>query len=246
MTGNSPRPNPRRASTDAVAVPCTWSEFVRGEREDRRIRRWSVGIGLSLHLVLAGLASVLIPPPTTGTELPPERPEPVRVMPEVRVQPERVPPTPEIPPPMKPRVPVPVPEHMAPEPVAGPDHLALDTDFEPPDIGVFSIPIPEPPPAVSQGPISVRGEVVPPVRIAGPDPRYTEIARRVRVEGLVIVEAIVSERGSVENVKLVQGLGFGLDEAAMQAIRTWRFEPATLHGEPVAVYYSLTVNFSID
>lgn len=244
MTGNSTQRRPYRAPTDAVVVSGAWSQFVREEQEDRRIRRWSVGIGLSVHLALAGLASVLIPPPTTGTELPPEDQKPVRVLPEVQFQPERVPPTPETPPQVEPRVSVPAPPFVVPEPVASPPEIAVDTAIEPGDLEIFVVP--EPPPVEPKGPIPVGGEVEAPVRVAGLDPRYREIARRVGIEGLVIVEAIVNKRGSVENLKLVQGLGFGLDEAAMQAIRSWRFQPATLHGEPVSVYYTLTVNFQID
>lgn len=245
MTGNSARPNPRRASTDAVAVPVAWSQFVREEQEDRRIRRWSVGIGLILHLALAAVLSVVLPPPTAGNELPEVDKPVVRPIRPLTFKRTEVPPTPEVPPPSGPRMPVPVPEFTAPEPVAVPSRFEVDLAFDQSDLESMFV-IPAAPPARPDGPILVRGEVEAPVRLAGLDPRYTETARRVGIQGLVIVEAIVNERGSVENVKLVQGLGFGLDEAAMQAIRTWRFEPATLHGEPVAVYYTLTVNFQMD
>ena len=76
-------------------------------------------------------------------------------------------------------------------------------------------------------------------------PRYTEIARRSGVQGTVIVEAIIDEQGRVTNVRVLRGLPMGLDQAAVDAIQQWRFKPATLASKPVKVYYTLTVNFTI-
>ena len=76
-------------------------------------------------------------------------------------------------------------------------------------------------------------------------PRYSEKARQAGVQGMVIVEAIIDELGQVTNVRLVRGLPMALDLAAIQAIQQWRFKPALLDGRPVKVFYTLTVNFSI-
>ena len=92
-------------------------------------------------------------------------------------------------------------------------------------------------------PLKVNGNVTPPVRLSGALPVYPEIARRAGVQGKVIVEAIIDQQGDVKNTRVLQGLPLGLDKAAMEAVKTWKFKPSTLEGRPVRVYYVLTVNF---
>jgi len=94
-------------------------------------------------------------------------------------------------------------------------------------------------------PIQVGGQVVPPVRIYAPNPQYTGRARQARLQGVVIVQTVIDKEGHVTSAKVLKGLGMGLDESAAKTLRKWRFEPATLHGEPVAVYYNLTVTFRL-
>ena len=72
-----------------------------------------------------------------------------------------------------------------------------------------------------------------------------EIARKARIQGVVIVEAIIDKEGNVTNVKILKGLPMGLDSAASDAVSKWKFRPATLNGKPVAVIYNLTVNFRL-
>ena len=74
----------------------------------------------------------------------------------------------------------------------------------------------------------------PPVKIKAPQPQYTEIARKARIQGVVIVQAIIDKQGNVTSVKLLKGLPMGLDKAAVDAIKRWRFEPATLARVPEA------------
>ena len=87
--------------------------------------------------------------------------------------------------------------------------------------------------------------VVPPKKLQAPNPQYTEIARKARIQGVVIIEAIIDKGGTVTNVKILKGLPMGLDQAAADAVKRWKFEPATLNGKPVAVIYNLTVNFRL-
>lgn len=96
------------------------------------------------------------------------------------------------------------------------------------------------------GPLFVGGDVTPPRAILKAPPQYTEEARKDRLQGVVIVQAIIDETGAVTDVKALKGLPLGLTEAAIEAIRQWRFEPARLDGKPVAVYYNLTINFRLD
>lgn len=78
-------------------------------------------------------------------------------------------------------------------------------------------------------------------------PRYTEEARKEKVQGLVIVRTVIDTSGKIEDVEVLQGQPHGLSEAAVEAIRQWRFEPALdPDGKPVKVYYNLTIAFRLD
>ncbi|MES1240753.1 MAG: energy transducer TonB [Acidobacteriota bacterium] len=121
-----------------------------------------------------------------------------------------------------------------------------------PEFGVDHVPaapvvpvVAPPPPPVNDAPIQVGGAVMKPEVVFRTEPRYTELARKARVEGVVVIRAIIDERGNVTDVQLLRGQPMGLDQAAMEAVRTWRFKPATLHGNPVKVYFNLTVNFTL-
>jgi TonB family protein len=98
----------------------------------------------------------------------------------------------------------------------------------------------------TDGPYQVGREVTAPVRISGVPPIYTELARRARVSGTVVVEAIIDQQGDVTSVRVLRGLPMGLDRAAVAAVQTWKFKPAMRNGKPVRVYYVLTVNFSVE
>jgi TonB family protein len=86
----------------------------------------------------------------------------------------------------------------------------------------------------------------PPKNIHRVDPKYTDAARKARVTGQVVLECIVDEQGRIADVKVVRGLPEGLDQAAIDAIRQWRFEPSRLDGQPVKVRFTLTINFKLD
>ncbi len=100
------------------------------------------------------------------------------------------------------------------------------------------------PPA--SGPYRVGGKVSRPEKISGVPPIYTEAARRARIMGVVIIEAIIDEQGDVTETRVLKGLPMGLDLAAVEAVETWKFKPSTLAGRPVPAYYILTVNFQLD
>ena len=96
-----------------------------------------------------------------------------------------------------------------------------------------------------QTPLKVGGDVLPPQKLYGPQPFYTEKAKRDRIQGVVILEAVVDEKGRVRAVKVLKGLPGGLTESAVNTVKKWRFKPATNNGEPVAVYFNLTTRFSL-
>jgi periplasmic protein TonB len=95
------------------------------------------------------------------------------------------------------------------------------------------------------GPIHITLGMTRPQIVHQVQPRYTELARRSGVQGTVIVEAVIDENGNVTKVRVLRGLPMGLDKAAVEAIQQWRFKPATLADKPVKVFFTLTVNFTI-
>jgi len=76
-------------------------------------------------------------------------------------------------------------------------------------------------------------------------PRYPAAARRAGVEGRVVVRGIVRHDGTIDNVEIIRDLPYGLGDSARQAVSRWRFRPATFNGEPIDVYYTVTVNFRL-
>jgi len=77
-----------------------------------------------------------------------------------------------------------------------------------------------------------------------PQPTYTDAAREAGVEGKVRVELTVDETGRVVNVRVISGLGHGLDEAAVAAVRDATFEPAVRCGKPSRSTFTLGIRFS--
>ena len=78
-----------------------------------------------------------------------------------------------------------------------------------------------------------------------PQPGYTEAARAAAVEGKVRVQLTVDESGRVVSVKLLQGLGHGLDEAALAAAKQAEFEPAMRCGKPSSATFNISMRFSL-
>lgn len=76
-------------------------------------------------------------------------------------------------------------------------------------------------------------------------PRYPRAARRAGVEGTVVLRAIVRKDGTVDDVEILRNLPLGLGRAAKEAVEEWRFRPAYYQGQPIDVYYTVTVNFRL-
>ncbi len=98
----------------------------------------------------------------------------------------------------------------------------------------------------SELPLRVGGDVKAPIVINRVEPMYTQAARADRISGIVIIETEIDKTGEVRKVVVLKRLPHGLDDAAIAAVRQWRFKPGTLNGEPVDVIFNLTVNFKID
>ena len=89
----------------------------------------------------------------------------------------------------------------------------------------------------------VGGPVTLPKVVSAPDPTYTAAASKKAVEGTVLLWLIVNAQGAPEHVRVDKALDPGLDEKAVEAVRTWKFVPATKGGQPVAVFIMVKVNF---
>jgi len=76
-------------------------------------------------------------------------------------------------------------------------------------------------------------------------PRYPAGARAAGAAGSVVIRGIVRKDGTIDEVEIIKDLPYGLGDAARDAVRRWRFRPATFRGEPIDVYYTVTVNFRL-
>lgn len=102
------------------------------------------------------------------------------------------------------------------------------------------------PEARTLNPIHENSDAVPPRLVSRTEPKYTPEAKKARVSGIVIVEVIINKTGHVVAARILKALPFGLNEAAVNSVKNWRFKPATLHGKAIDVFYNLTVNFRLD
>ena len=149
-------------------------------------------------------------------------------------------------------------------PVTEPTDIPPDTPpNEPPPLlpdacgacGVVGIPIgdgsrghdviaPPPPTPARKEPVPVGGVIRPPTRIVSVAPVYPQVALAARVEGTVILQAVIDEKGSVRELRVLRGHPL-LDDAAMQAVAKWQFTPTLLNGTTVPVVMTVTVSFTL-
>ncbi len=90
-----------------------------------------------------------------------------------------------------------------------------------------------------------QGGVSPPHPIFNPDPEYSDEARKAKYQGTVLVWMIIEPSGGTTDIRIVRPLGMGLDEKALAAISSWKFEPARKDGKPVAVMVNVEVTFRL-
>lgn len=102
-------------------------------------------------------------------------------------------------------------------------------------------PPPAPPP---QAPVRVGGNIKPPTKMQDARPVYPPIAQSARVQGVVIIEAVIGPDGKVKDAKVLRSIPL-LDQAALDAVRQWEFTPTLLNGVPVPVVMTVTVNFKL-
>jgi periplasmic protein TonB len=219
------------------------------------MRAWTLGVSVVFHLFV--IASVIVAPLFATGDLP----KPRRAAPEYILVTAHIP----EPPPLR-RPQTPAPQSTSAAPLIAPERILPETPVAPPvpspDFGFPGgepttgsgfpggvvnddpLPPPPPPPPAPRTPVRVSA-LQAPRKIRDVAPRYPTIAQASRVEGVVILEAVIAEDGSVQDVRVLRSKP-PLDDAAVEAVRQWRFTPTLLGGQPVPVVMTVTVSFTLN
>ena len=224
----------------------------------RRHLTGAVPVSIGLHLV--ALFLFLVIPLTAKIVLPMvsvDLPEYVRLAP--------MPPPPEVAAPqtrgaertaVAPSPPTSAPPRIPDEPLEPPRYTAVGpppveglppgsgdgfgTSVNPAPPSVLMPPVPQKP----SGPVRVVDLPVAPKKTIDARPIYPEIARLARREGTVVLEAVLDPTGHVTQLRVIQSVPM-LDQAAMDAVRQWRYTPSTYNGHPVSVLMTITIRFKL-
>lgn len=119
--------------------------------------------------------------------------------------------------------------------------------LNPPDEAVFSLGADSPntSSAVNDQLAHIGGSVTAPIIIHSVYPRYTNEAKRAKMQGVCILTLIVDAEGNPQHIWVTRPLDYGLDENAKEAVQQYRFKPATKNGVPVAVVVSIEISFHL-
>ncbi len=210
-------------------------------------------LGVSLLVHAAAVAAILIAPLLAA---PPRLSVPQATL--VLVQPARLD-VPDVAPPENPSpvdaatpveavqraaAPIVEPTSIAPPPLFAPERAATFLPGVPATSLVGAGPqAPPGPPAVVE-PQPVGGVIGRPEKVVDVAPVYPAIARAAGIEGIVIIETVIDETGAVRDARVLRSVPL-LDEAALAAVRQWRFTPTTLNGAPIPVLMTVTVRFEL-
>lgn len=219
------------------------------------MKKYTFAFSLAAHALIVA-AAIVVPIFATG-----DLPDPPRSSTYVLVTPAApgVPPlaprpAPSAPAPNPDAAPLVEPDGLVPE-AAGPRRVDVDP-FDRPSAGIpGGIPwgggsegvvglAPPPAPRAPQVPVRPGGDIRPPEKIHHVAPVYPTIARQAHVTGTVILEATIAEDGRVQDVRVLRSIRL-LDDAAVEAVRQWRFTPTLLNRQPVRVVMTVTVAFTL-
>lgn len=207
-----------------------------------------------VHTLVIGAAMVVRLFATTELPAPPQNTMFAMVTAEVpEVQPPPVPPTRVAQAPVvnPDAVPLTEPDSIAPEPPVAFDTVPVGPGVvigpigDPIGDGLGVAPAPPAPRVAASPPIRAGSVIRPPQKVHHVAPLYPPIAQQAKISGVVIVEALIAEDGSVRDVKVLKSVPL-LDAAASDAVRQWRFTPTLLNGVPVQVIMSVTVTFTLN
>ena len=97
-----------------------------------------------------------------------------------------------------------------------------------------------------EGPLPIGVGMSRPTLLEKVEPEYPELARRARIQGTVMVQAVIGRDGTVEDAQIVQSSHRLLEEASLEAVRQWRYAPVLLNGRPVRVTFVVRVEFTLN
>lgn len=237
--------SPPEESSAVASHDFTYAHILSEMQDDRRNLRRAFAVAIAFHVVLffVHLPSLMQPMDVT-----PAAKQKAYVVQQVRFRPPQAAPRREIPKEKRRKIPIPDPTPQDPEPIRDMTADLPDLDYDLP-VGELSLEIPDGPPG-PPGPAlgevaHVGGDVLAPVKLHAPRPGYTEEARQARIQGVVMLQVVVDRQGNVTHPVILKPLPMGLADKAVETVLQWKFKPATRNGEPVPVYYNLTVNFSL-
>jgi len=132
-------------------------------------------------------------------------------------------------------------------PISGPSNFSVPGDLNLPDEfppSPESVPVPPlPPPVVKSDPVRISGGVQAAKLIYQVKPAYPPLARQARIQGVVILEALIGKDGSISTLRVISGHTL-LTQAALDAVKQWKYQPTLLSGEPTEVVTTVTVTFT--
>jgi periplasmic protein TonB len=237
------------------------AELFRSDLPSTPVRRRASLLPLSIVVHAAVITAVVVAPIIADGELPP----PAKALPMTYTKVAPLPPPPAIQvrsqtntqtrttSPDKP--PIDAPTTIGKESTIEPPTGVIDLDVGPdtgfPDGVPGGLPqnvvefVPPPPPLAERKPVRPGGVIETPKILKRVQPVYPTIAQIARVQGTVVIDALIGEDGKVRNARVLQG-NAQLNDAALAAVRQWVFTPTKLNGEPVAVLMTVTVVFTLN
>ena len=215
------------------------------------MRKYTFAFSVLAHA--AAIAWVIIAPALATDKLP----EPLRTTSFIIIRPVLPDPIPVRPAhtataPTRSPIPLEPPNGIQPEPdvepidpasLAVPGPPTSDAGFGEPVVG--GEPLPPPPPPRPKEAMPVGGLILPPKKVVHVAPIYPPIALAAGRPGMVILQAVISEDGSVREVKVLRSDPL-FDQAAMDAVKQWRFTTPMLNGQPIPVVMTVTVGFTLN
>jgi protein TonB len=218
------------------------------------MRKYSLVFSIAVHSAIVGAAFVTIvatnvlPAPLRSTRfvvVTPPVPSPPLVRPRQPVAPAASPGA----------APIVEPAKLEPE-VPRPERAVLDGRVDGVPEGAVpggfgstagALPADPPPPPLPRPrePLRVGGVIAPPERLRYVAPVYPELARSARRDGIVILEAVIAEDGSIRDVRVLRSIPL-LDQAAVDAVQQWRFTPTRLNGQAIPIVMTVTVSFALN
>jgi periplasmic protein TonB len=212
-------------------------------------------LSIGAHVIAIG-AAVLVPVVVDG-----QLPQPARAAPPAYIRVEMPTPPPVAPPqPTRPAAavntkaaPLDAPAQVLPE--TGLENLPMHTGpvgltddigvpgGDPNSVALGPVALPPPPP-LPPAPVPIGGQIRPPAKLRDVRPVYPAIAQQARVQGMVIIEAVIGIDGRVEGTNVLRGHPL-LNDAAVAAVRQWTFTPTLLNNQPVPVVMTVTVDFRL-